>query len=152
MIVDFEGYKGVVENVIPFHQFMNLELKEVKEGYAKLRMPFKPELIGDPRKDWLHGGIVASLVDSAAGAAAITTLTTFEDKLATVDMRVDYLRPAQAYDVIAEAKIVRNGKHIIVVHVTTYHFSSKDVIAEGRVTLSVSRLKAKRDKKASKKA
>ena len=84
-------FKQLMEEAIPLHKFLGIELLEMKKGYGKVRVPFREEVVGDIRRRRWHGGIIATVMDSVGGFAAGTYLTSFEDKIATVDMRVDYL-------------------------------------------------------------
>ncbi|SFN76260.1 uncharacterized domain 1-containing protein [Formivibrio citricus] len=59
-----------------------------------LALPFKPELVGDPFSRVLHSGVVTTLADMA-GAMAIFSRLNERESIATLDLRLDYLRPAQ---------------------------------------------------------
>ena len=139
MEADKAFYKNVIENLIPLHQFLNFELVDIQDGFAKIKIPFKPELIGDPRVMALHGGIISMAMDSVGGAAAMTTLGSVEDKLSTIDIRIDYLRPGKAEDLIVEGKLVRSGNRIIVTKMTAYQKDETNPIAEGKAVYNVRR-------------
>lgn len=131
--------RSVIEEMIPVHKFLGVKLLDIDHGYAKLHLAYRPELIADPRANRLHGGIIAALIDSAGGAAAITTLTSQEDKLSTIDMRVDYLEPGKADDVVAEGRIIRSGNNVIVTEMTASHQHTGEVIAQGKGVYAVKR-------------
>lgn len=138
-----ELYKNVVEELIPFNKLIGIQLVEIKEGFAKLRVPFKDELVGNPMVRALHGGLIATVMDTAGGAAGMTTLTSFEDRFSTIDIRVDYLRPGQEKDLIVEGKINRSGNRIIATSMVAYHPGEKDnLIAEGKAVYNVKRQKS----------
>lgn len=139
MNVPIELLRQVVEEMIPVHKFLGVTLLEAREGYGKIRIGFNENLVGDPRRNRMHGGIISLMLDSAGGVAGITTLTTPEDKLSTIDMRIDYLEPAKADAVIAEGEIVRSGNSIIVTKMRAWHEESGEQIAEGRGVYSVRR-------------
>lgn len=132
--------KQVIDEAIPVHRLLGIILREVKWGYALLHLPFKPELVGDPRLNRWHGGIIAALMDSAGGAAAVTTLTSEKDQCASIDLRVDFLRPGQPMDLLAEGRIVRDGNSVIFVETRVWHEETGEVITEGRVVLRVKRV------------
>lgn len=132
-------FHTAVDELIPAHRLLGITLKEIGEGYALLSMPFRPELVGDPRSNRLHGGLVGALMDSAGGAAAMTTFHSPEDLLASIDMRVDWLEPSHAEDVLCEAVLVRSGSAIIVVDMKAWHPNSGEVIAVGRGVYRVRR-------------
>src|SRR5690606_14984827 len=82
-----------MEEQIPFNRLLGIRCEALDDGVAVLRLPFRDVLIGDSSRPALHGGVLSTLVDTAGGAAAFTTLETSQ-VVATIDMLVDYLRPA----------------------------------------------------------
>lgn len=135
-----ELYKNVIENMIPLHTLLGFKLEEIREGYALIRVPFREELIGDPRTRALHGGIIATAMDSVGGAAGMTTLLSFEDKLSTIDMRVDYLLPGKPLDLFVEGQIIRSGNRIIVTSMLAWQEDKTKPIADGRGVYNVKRV------------
>lgn len=129
----------VIDEMIPVHKYLGITLKDVRPGWAELYLPYRPELEGDPRSKRMHGGIIACLLDSAGGAAAITTLTGPDDMLSSIDIRIDYLEPAKPDHVVAEGEIVRSGNAIIVTRMKAWHESTGEVIAEGKAVYRVKR-------------
>lgn len=55
--LDHDFIKQLVEKAIPFHKFLAVELMAFRQGYAKIKIPFKEEVIGDFRKNQWHSGI-----------------------------------------------------------------------------------------------
>lgn len=132
MKIDIDFVKDLVEKQIPIHKFLGVELAEIRRGYAKLKVPFKDEVLGDiVRRRW-HGGILATLMDSVGGLAGMTHLTTFEDKMATIDLRVDYLKGAEAEGIWVEGEIVRLGNRILVTNMRVWNEAETEVLAEGK--------------------
>jgi uncharacterized protein (TIGR00369 family) len=134
-----EIYRNIIENLIPLHPFLGVKLDKISAGFAQIRIPFKQELVGDPRINAIHGGIIATAMDSVGGAAAMTTLQSFEDKISTIDMRVDYLRPGKPLDLIVEGEIVRSGNRIIVTRMVAYQEDRQHLVAEGKAVYNVKR-------------
>jgi uncharacterized protein (TIGR00369 family) len=95
--------------------------------------------VGDPRIQAIHGGIIATAMDSVGGAAAMTTLTSFEDKVSTIDMRIDYLRPGKPMDLMVEGEIVRSGNRIVVTRMVAYQEDKQHLVAEGKAVYNVKR-------------
>lgn len=127
---------------IPFNKFLGLEFVEVKPGHVTLRVPYREEFIGDPTRPALHGGLLATAIDSAAGAA-VWTLLELGDVISTIDMRVDYLRPGRAETILVEARVLRTGRHVAVASARLFHESQRDeTVAEGRAVFSIKRAKA----------
>jgi uncharacterized protein (TIGR00369 family) len=144
MLAEKELYKNVLEELIPFNKFLNMQMVEIRDGYCKLMVPFQPHLIGDPRGPALHGGVIAAAMDAVGGMAGATTLSSYEESLSTIDMRVDYLRPGKAKDLFVEGQIARSGNRIIVTRMIAYHEDASHLIAEGKGVYNVKR---KSDKK-----
>jgi uncharacterized protein (TIGR00369 family) len=136
----FELYRQIMEEFIPFNKVLGMKLLEVKDYKVTVLIPFKPELIGDPRKKAIHGGVLASVMDAAGGAAGGTTLKSFDDKLSTIDLRIDYIQPGRGEDIICEAEVVRSGSRVIFTKMVCFHQDKKhEIIAEGRGVYSVIR-------------
>jgi uncharacterized protein (TIGR00369 family) len=128
--------KMAIEQHMPANRIFGLEIIELREGFAKIHVPFKEDFIGDFIQGLWHGGIVASIADSAAGIAASTVLTDVRDKLNTIDIRIDYLSGAIKEDLFAEAELLKVGKRIIKVDVKLYQVSKGTVaIARGAFSL-----------------
>jgi uncharacterized protein (TIGR00369 family) len=77
----------------PHMRRLGYEVVSIDAGVCLARMPYNPELVGDPTTGVLHGGVVTSLLDSTGGAAVLSKLGK-PIALATLDLRIDYLRPA----------------------------------------------------------
>lgn len=92
-----------------FFGTLGLELESAREGRAVLSVPFEESFTNIPN-DSMHGGVTASLVDTASGFALRSTLEPGTG-LTTTDMNVRYVRPATA-DLRAEARVVRAGRSV----------------------------------------
>jgi len=132
MKMDKKEIKKAIEELIPIHKFLGVELLEIKQGYAKVKVPFREEVIGDFRRRRWHGGIIATIMDSVGGIAGGTYFTSINDKMATIDLRVDYLKPAEASAIIVEGEIVRLGKTILVTRMKAYQENTDELISEGK--------------------
>ena len=109
-----------MEEGVPFNKHLGMKLEAIRDGYCLVRVPWAAHLTGDPGRPAVHGGVLATLLDAAGGAACWTLLEGDGDKLSTVDMRVDYLRPGPAKDMLCEAKVVRMGNKVSVAHMEIY--------------------------------
>ncbi len=80
-------------DALPHSRALGMVLEEIGGGRVTLAMAYDPKLIGDPQTGVIHGGAVSALMDTASGAAVMVhpaaPLTT-----ATLDLRIDYMRPA----------------------------------------------------------
>jgi uncharacterized protein (TIGR00369 family) len=134
-----ELYFNIFNELIPFNKYIGLELTELTDGSAKAVVPFKPQLVGDSRIQAIHGGVISAAMDAVGGIAGIATLTSMEDKIVTVDMRVDYIRSARNTSLIIEARIVRSGNKIITTNMQVFAESDGTLVAGGRGVYHVSR-------------
>lgn len=127
------------EESIPFHKFLGLKVLELKKGYVKMRFPLRPELIGNIMSGHWHGGVIATTLDAAGGMAAASLLKSVEDKLATLDIRVDYLKPNKGKALIVTGEVIRSGKSSIVTNLQAFNEESAELVADGRAVFSVRR-------------
>jgi len=97
---------------VPFAKFMGIELDEIDAGVATLSFEIKPEL--KQNHGVVHGGALASLIDSATAFAIISLLPT-DEHATTVDLTISYLRPVTEGRARAIARVIRSGKRLIVV-------------------------------------
>jgi uncharacterized protein (TIGR00369 family) len=93
----------------PYERFLGLTVIRAEKGLVELRLPFRDEFLREDGSDWFHGGVVSALID-IAGDYAIATET--GEGVATVDLRIDFLRPARRGDLIAISRTVRVGRRI----------------------------------------
>ncbi|MEW6282246.1 MAG: hotdog fold thioesterase [Candidatus Eremiobacterota bacterium] len=124
------------EEEILFNRFLGLKVDHLEEGFARLRLPYRQEFLGDPFRPSLHGGVLSSLIDVAGGLAVLSRLHPGE-MCHTIDMRVDYLRPGRPVDMVAHARVVRLGNRTGFAHVRVEQEDS--LIAEGRTVYNLRR-------------
>lgn len=135
----FAALKNVVEELIVFHKHLGLQLTELTPGFAKMYLPYQDFMIGNPIRPALHGGVLATVLDGVGGAATMTTFTSYQDRISTIDLRVDYLRPADKADMIAEGRVIRSGNSVVVAEMCIYHKDPALPLAVGRGAFSVIR-------------
>jgi uncharacterized protein (TIGR00369 family) len=91
---------------------MALKIEEVSKEGVLVRMPFNPDFCVDRNQTLLHGSILTALLDSVFGLANLIAIEGIS-AMATLDLRVDYLRAAQSRaDVIVRAHCFRATRHI----------------------------------------
>lgn len=115
-------------NALPYASALGLTLEGFGEGWAEMEMPYDEALTGDPATGVVHGGAVSALLDTTCGAAVMGHPKT-GPTTATLDLRIDYMRPAVPGQVIrARAEVVRVTRTIAFVRATT-HDDGDDPIA-----------------------
>lgn len=108
------------EQGIPFNRFLGVRLHQLERGLCVLWLPWRDELVGDASRPAVHGGVLSTLIDTAGGGACFAALDRLEDRLSTVDLRVDYLRPGAAADLWCRAEVVRMGNRVGVARMAAY--------------------------------
>lgn len=139
---DHDALKRFIEESIPFNVFLGLRLDSLRKGFARMVLPFRDEFLGDVRRPALHGGILSTLIDTCGGVAAWSYCGA-EDKIATVDMRVDYLLPGPPEDLAVEAQVERLGNRVAVVSSAVFEaraaIKDRKAIAVGRAVYNIRR-------------
>ena len=131
--------RRLFETSVPFNQVIGLKVHSLEPGAPKLRFDMKPELIGNPLRQILHGGVISAVLDVAAGFAihlAVAAQNSEEPiegrfpNIGTIDLRVDYLRPGRGKYFIATARVVRLGNRVAVAHMEMVN-DDDELIATG---------------------
>jgi uncharacterized protein (TIGR00369 family) len=92
----------------PFWNFIGLELKEFKEGYVLLGIPIQKEFINV--RNSVHGGIYASVLDTAMGMAGRSLGF---DEVATLHLNIQYLKSVVEGTIISEATIIHQNRNTV---------------------------------------
>lgn len=118
----------IIANV-PWAQALGFELTGIEKGRAFAQVAWREDLVGDPASGVIHGGILTALLDNLCGIAAYTVLK--EPKsMATLDLRIDYMRPAEkGRNILAEAECYHFTRNVAFTHAWAYHETRDKVIA-----------------------
>ena len=105
---------------------------------VRLRVPYRDDLVGDPETGVLAGGLVTTLLDHVGGLAVWVGLKTYQP-IATLDLRVDYMRAAiPGRDLIAEARCYRLTRSIGFVRAWAFEDDPADPVAAAQSAYVIS--------------
>lgn len=129
--------KKVMEEHVAFNRLLGIKTESLDPKAPALRFDMRPELVGNPTRQILHGGVISAALDVAGGLAVMLRLIEKSEEppssfpnLGTIDLRVDYLRPGRGKHFIASARVVRLGSRIAVTHMEL-HNDTGELIATG---------------------
>ena len=116
--------KTMFEERIPFNHVLGLKIDTLDADGASGHIAMRPELIGHFTHQRLHGGVISATLDAIAGLAVMAAIGARHldepidarlarfGKLGTIDLRVDYLRPATGASFVVRASVLRLGSRI----------------------------------------
>jgi uncharacterized protein (TIGR00369 family) len=118
--------------ISPYVGHLGIQLTDMRPDEAMLRLPFSDSLITIGTT--VHGGAIASLIDTAAMVAAWSD-DSVPDSMrgTTVSLTVTYLAPAEHEDIQATARVLKRGRSLVYLDVEVQSVSRKS-IARGLVT------------------
>jgi uncharacterized protein (TIGR00369 family) len=117
----------------PFWDYIGMKEMKIEEGYAELRIEITPNL--HQRRGSVHGGVLATLIDGAVGSAVRSVLSE-EEISPTVELKINYLRPATGEYLIAKSKLCHRGRTLAVGQAEIYD-SNGDLVALGAATFMI---------------
>ncbi|MGP1678753.1 MAG: thioesterase family protein [Burkholderiales bacterium] len=126
---DFEpefvaGLTRIFDEMIPFNRVLGVKITALKADGVKGRIDMRPELIGHFVSNRLHGGVISAGLDAMAGVAVMAAIGARHmdesplqrlhrfGKLGTIDLRIDYLRPATGDHFELHANVMRLGSRV----------------------------------------
>ena len=130
--------KQVAEEFIPFNKMLGVQATRIEKGHVRLEIPFRSELIGDPMKPALHGGVLSALADTAGGMAVWSAVENEDARVSTINLRLDYIRPAKLEQLAADATIIRVGGRVGVADVRLFHPSlEEETVATAKAVYAI---------------
>jgi uncharacterized protein (TIGR00369 family) len=114
---------------IPHCRLLGMRLDEVRRGSGAMSLDYDERLIGNPRTGVVHSGVITALLDTLCGLVVMASVPE-GTPLATLDLRLDYLRPATPGQVIrAQAECYKVTQSVAFVRGTAFHTAPADAIA-----------------------
>jgi acyl-coenzyme A thioesterase PaaI-like protein len=119
-----DGLRDIFEQRIVFNQVLGLRIESIAADRVAGRIDMRPELIGHFAHHRLHGGVISATLDAMGGLAVMAAIGDRHrdeppaerlerfGKLGTIDLRIDYLRPATGARFTATAETLRLGSRV----------------------------------------
>lgn len=127
--LDFETARDYLMSKVPHARALGMLLTACEDGRASGEQPYDMRLIGNPETGEIAGGVVTTLLDSICGLAVLSKLRVLQ-RIATVDLRVDYLRPTKAQRTLyCTAECYRVTHHIAFVRATVHDGAADNPLA-----------------------
>lgn len=118
---------------------LGVRLVGIDRGMATFNLPWREDLVGDPEREILAGGVVTTLIDHTL-AAAVRTVT--KGGAPTLDLRVDYVRAAApGAGVVCEANCYKLTRSIAFTRAVAWDVDRQDPIATAQATFAISERK-----------
>jgi uncharacterized protein (TIGR00369 family) len=140
MASDVESLEAVIartfEQGIAFNRVLGLKIDSLDPTAPRLRFDMRPELVGNPVRQILHGGVISATLDVVGGLAIALALIGAKGEAApagpfpdigTIDLRIDYLRPGRGLYFVATGRVVRLGGRVAVVHMELVNDSGEQI-------------------------
>jgi len=124
--------------VVPHNQALGMRLIDITATEVVIELPYDPKLVGNPDTGTLHGGAITALLDGCSGAAVFTALAE-PVPIATLDLRIDYLKPAEpGKSVIGKATCYKLTRNVAFTRAVAYQDDPENVIAHSVGTFMLS--------------
>jgi uncharacterized protein (TIGR00369 family) len=118
------GVRDIFEHKIVFNRTLGLKVDQMSALSCQAHISMKPELVGHFAYNRVHGGVISASLDAMGGLACMCAMGAQHHeelvpdrlkrfaKLGTIDLRVDYLRPAIGETFILKAEVLRLGSRV----------------------------------------
>ena len=120
--------RGFIDG-IPHNRALGMKVVEMRRAEATFELPYDEKLVGNPDTGVLHGGAITALVEACSGASVFAALTDWKP-IATLDLRIDYLRAGEVGRAIkCRAHCYRLTRNVAFTRAVAFHDDEADPIA-----------------------
>lgn len=140
--MDFRAMLPVIDRAfrenVPHNLALALQVTEAARGRVAGKVPWAPHLVGNPETEALHGGVITTALDAIGGAAVFLWFAE-PPSVATLDLRVDHLRPSPARkDLSARCECFRVTRNVAFVRGTAWCDDESNLVATMTATYMLS--------------
>ena len=105
------NYSDTLKGRSPFVKLLGLQIIKFDNGYCQCNLEIKDNFLNIHKA--VHGGVIYSLGDVGMGAALYSTLKK-DEEASTIEIKINYLKPAYSKILVCDAKVIQKGKSIAV--------------------------------------
>jgi len=124
-------FNQTLQMLPPHGQAIGMEMVGTKGREVIVKVPYAEHLVGDPDTGIIHGGVITATLDNASGWA-VRCHEIYEEgqSMATLDIRIDYMRPAEPHeDLMVSAECYKITRNIAFVRATAHQGDLTDPVA-----------------------
>ena len=122
---------------LPFSKALNMRVEEIGECRAVMKVPYDLQLIGNPSTGVIDGGVVTALMDTCGGLAVLIH-PEVKPPMATLNLKVDYMRPTNpGQEITAEATCYNVTRTVAFVRVMAFDEDRKRPVATALATYTL---------------
>lgn len=116
---------------------LGIETIRIDKDGALMKIAYDEKLVGDPASGVIAGGAVTALLDHCCGASVLTAMDAFK-MIATLDLRIDYMRPAEpGKDIFAHAQCYKVTRSVCFVRAFAYEETPGDPVAAAQAAFMI---------------
>jgi uncharacterized protein (TIGR00369 family) len=125
-----------------FLQALGGEILAFEGGRGRMRLPFADHLVGNPETGVIHGGVLTAMLDQACGMAIGSALRA-PAAMATLDLRIDYMKPAVPHaDILVESECLKIAHEVAFARAYAFQTSRDEPVAIATGTFMLTRIEA----------
>jgi uncharacterized protein (TIGR00369 family) len=124
-------------DAIPHNRALGMKIREMRTAEAIFELPYDEKLVGNPDTGVLHGGVITALIDACSGAAVFAALTEWKP-IATLDLRIDYMRAGEVgRAIVCRANCYKITRNVGFTRAIAYHDDESDPISTSMGTFMI---------------
>ena len=105
-------YTEEIRKQSAFVKLLGLSIEKLENGFCQSRLQIREEFLN--KRKIVHGGVIYSMADISMGVAVYSTLKR-EEETATIEIKINYLKPANQKVLICDARVIQRGKQVSVI-------------------------------------